>query len=95
MTFGEVSQTYGRFSPDGRWVSLISAGGGTSQIWTAAWDEATGTIQKPHPLTNVSTEADGAEWSPDSQRLLFVSSVYPECSVKGGGDDMPTGSGGV
>ena len=95
LTFGEVSQTYGRFSPDGRWVSLISAGGGTSQIWTAAWDEATGTIQKPHPLTNVSTEADGAEWSPDSQRLLFVSSVYPECSVKGGGDDMPTGSGGV
>ena len=88
LTFGEVSQTYGRFSPDGKWVSLISAGGGTSQIWTAAWDEATGTIKKPYPLTNVSTEADGAEWSPDSQRLMFVSSVYPECSVKGGGDDM-------
>jgi dipeptidyl aminopeptidase/acylaminoacyl peptidase len=82
LTFGEVSQTYGRFSPDGKWVSLISAGGGSSQIWTAAWDEETGTMQKPHPLTNVSTEADGAEWSPDSQRLLFVSSVYPECSVK-------------
>ena len=82
---GEVSQTFGRFSPDGKWVSLVSAGGGTSQIWTAAWDEATGTIKKPYPLTSVSTEADGAEWSPDSQRLLFVSSVYPECSVKGGG----------
>ncbi len=80
LTFGEVSQTNGRFSPDGRWVSLTSAGGGTSQIWTAAWDDATGTIEKPHPLTNVSTEADGAIWSPDSQRLLFVSSVYPECS---------------
>ncbi len=80
LTFGEVSQSYGRFSPDGKWVSLISAGGGTSQIWTAAWDEATGTIKKPYPLTDVSTGADGAEWSPDSQRLMFVSSVYPECS---------------
>src|SRR5580704_8740736 len=82
LTFGEVSQTNGRFSPDGKWVSLSSAGGGTSQIWTAAWDEATGTMQKPYPLTSVSTEADGAEWSPDSQRLMFVSDVYPECSDK-------------
>ena len=82
LTFGEVSQTNGRFSPDGKWVSLTSAGGGTSQIWTAAWDDTTGTMQKPYPLTSVSTEADGAIWSPDSQRLLFVSSVYPECSDK-------------
>ena len=86
LTFGDtVDQTFGRFSPDGRWVSLISPGGGTSQIWTAAWDEATGTMKKPYPLTDISTEADGAVWSPDSKRLLFVSSVYPECSVKGGG----------
>jgi dipeptidyl aminopeptidase/acylaminoacyl peptidase len=28
----------------------------------------------------VSTEADGPVWSPDSQRILFVSRVYPECS---------------
>jgi dipeptidyl aminopeptidase/acylaminoacyl peptidase len=82
LTFGEVSQTNGRFSPDGKWISLTSAGGGTSQIWTAAWDDATGTMQKPYPLTSVSTEADGAIWSPDSQRLLFVSDVYPECSDK-------------
>ncbi len=84
LTFGVVDQTFGRFSPDGKWVSLISAGGGSSQIWTAAWDEATGTMKKPYPLTDVSTGADGAVWSPDSKRLLFVSSVYPECSVEGG-----------
>ena len=83
LTFGEVSQTNGRFSPDGKWVLLVSAGGGTSQIWTAAWDEATGTMKKPYPLTSVSTGADGAVWSPDSKRILFVSSVYPECSDKG------------
>ena len=29
----------------------------------------------------MSTEADGAIWSPDSQRILFVSRVYPECST--------------
>ncbi len=86
LTFGEVNQTSGRFSPDGKWVSLTSPGGGSSQIWTAAWDEATGTMKKPYPLTDISTEADGAVWSPDSKRLLFVSSVYPECSVKGGLD---------
>ncbi len=83
LTFGEVSQTGGRFSPDGKWVLLVSAGGGTSQIWTAAWDEETGTMKKPYPLTSVSTGADGAVWSPDSKRILFVSSVYPECSDKG------------
>ena len=83
LTFGEVSQTNGRFSPDGKWVLLVSAGGGESQIWTAAWDEETGTMEKPYPLTSVSTGADGAVWSPDSKRILFVSSVYPECSVKG------------
>ncbi len=39
-------------------------------------------MQKPYPLTSVATEADGAVWSPDSKRILFVSSVYPECSDK-------------
>ncbi len=89
LTFGEVSQTDGRFSPDGKWVLLVSAGGGTSQIWTAAWDEETGTMKKPYPLTSVSTGADGAVWSPDSKRILFVSSVYPECSDKGVAGQTP------
>ena len=39
-----------------------------------------GRWERRHRLTNVSTEADGAVWSPDSQRILFVSRVYPECS---------------
>lgn len=82
LTFGEVSQTNGRFSLDGKWVLLLSAGGGTSQIWTAKWNDADGTMAKPQPLTSVATEADGAVWSPDSKRILFVSSVYPKCSDK-------------
>ena len=53
---------------------------GLSQIFLATWNERTGTLGTPTRLTNVSTEADGAVWSPDSQRILFVSRVYPECS---------------
>jgi dipeptidyl aminopeptidase/acylaminoacyl peptidase len=31
-------------------------------------------------VTSVSTEADGALWSPDGKNLVFVSEVYPDCS---------------
>ena len=44
------------------------------------WNDRAGTLGTPARLTNVSTEADGAIWSPDSQRILFTSRVYPECS---------------
>ena len=43
-------------------------------------ERGAGTLGTPTRLTNVSTEADGAIWSPDSQRILFTSRVYPECS---------------
>ncbi|SFS07835.1 Dipeptidyl aminopeptidase/acylaminoacyl peptidase [Granulicella pectinivorans] len=72
----------GRFSPDGKWVSFTGNDDTGSQIWLAAWDEASGTIHGVRRLTAVSTEADGAIWSPNSKRLLFVSSVYPDCSDK-------------
>ena len=79
-------ETNGRFSPDGKWVSYTSSAEAGSQIWLAPWDEASGrpTIANGSAkrLTSVSTEADGAIWPPDSKRLLFVSSVYPECSDK-------------
>ena len=81
MTFWKEGESGGRFSPDGRQVLFMSADGGTSsQIFLASWNEAQGTLGTPRRLTNVSTEADGAVWSPDSQRILFTSRVYPECS---------------
>ncbi len=74
-------ESEGRFSPDGRWVVYVAAADSAgSQIWLAAWDEARGELGKARRLTNISTEADGPVWSPDSQRLLFVSRVYPDCS---------------
>jgi len=81
VTFWKEGESGGRFSPDGRQVLFVSADGGTStQIYLAAWNDATGALGTPKQLTNVSTEADGAIWSPDSQRILFTSRVYPECS---------------
>ncbi len=82
VTFWKEGETNGRFSPDGKQVAFVAKDGetGRSQIILASWDEATGTLGTPKRLTNVSTEADGPVWSPDSQRILFVSRVYPECS---------------
>ncbi len=84
ITFWKDGESGGRFSPDGKKVLFVSAdgaAGGASQIFLADWDEAGGKIGTPQQLTHVSTEADGAIWSPDSQRILFVSRVYPECST--------------
>ncbi|MDE1177985.1 MAG: S9 family peptidase [Edaphobacter sp.] len=81
ITFWKEGESGGRFSPDGRRILFISADGGTSsQIFLADWNEAEGKIGSPKKLTHVSTEADGAVWSPDSARILFTSRVYPECS---------------
>jgi dipeptidyl aminopeptidase/acylaminoacyl peptidase len=80
VTFGD-GESSGRFSPDGRWVSLSMK----DQIYRMPWDDAAGSVGAAVQVTNVAGGADGAEWAPDSKRLMFVSSVYPECSVMGGG----------
>src|SRR5438876_3511721 len=36
-------------------------------------------VGKPHQVTNISTGADGAIWSPDGKNIVFVSAVYPDC----------------
>jgi len=68
-----------RFSPDGKRLIYISAKDGNSQIWIADFDAENGTLSGAHRLTAISTEADGAVWSPDGKNILFVSSVYPDC----------------
>jgi dipeptidyl aminopeptidase/acylaminoacyl peptidase len=79
ITFGG-GESNGRFSPDGKWVSISMK----DQIYLAPWDEAAGKVGEARELTNVAGGADGAVWSPDSKRLMFVAAVWPECSVKGG-----------
>jgi dipeptidyl aminopeptidase/acylaminoacyl peptidase len=82
VTFWKDGESGGRFSPDGKQVLFVAtdSSNGLLQIFLAPWDEAAGKLGTPKRLTNVSTEADGAIWSPDSQRILFVSRVYPGCS---------------
>jgi dipeptidyl aminopeptidase/acylaminoacyl peptidase len=82
VTFWKEGESGGRFSPDGKQVLFVATDStnGLSQVFLAPWDDAAGTLGTPKRVTNVSTEADGAIWSPDSQRILFVSRVYPECS---------------
>ncbi len=88
VTFGD-GETFGRFSPDGKWVSMTVGG----QIYVAGWDEFHGTVRAPVIVTGteIAGGADGAIWSPDSKRLMFVADVWPECSVKGGGGETTAG----
>jgi dipeptidyl aminopeptidase/acylaminoacyl peptidase len=72
-------ESNGHFSPDGKWVMYSSAEGGSSQIWVAPWNDATGSIGAGHVVTALETEADGGLWAPDSKHFLFVSSVFPDC----------------
>jgi dipeptidyl aminopeptidase/acylaminoacyl peptidase len=75
VTFGD-GEANGRFSPDGKFVALTMK----DQVYRMAWDEAAGTLGEAVQVTHVAGGADGAIWSPDSKRLLFVAEVYPECS---------------
>jgi len=72
-------ESNGRFSPDGKWVMYSSAEGGSSQIWIAPWNDATGSMGAGHVVTALETEADGGLWAPDSKHFLFTSSAFPEC----------------
>lgn len=80
LTDSIAGESDGRFSPDGKQILFESARQGGQQIWLADFNTADGTIGDPHQLTSLSTETDGAIWSPDGQSILFVSSVYPDCS---------------
>jgi len=79
VTASSAGESRGRFSPDGKEVSFISAREGTPQIYLAPFDPSTGNLGDVHRLTSISTGADGQLWSPDGQSILFTSSVYPEC----------------
>ena len=70
-----------RFAPDGKRVIFESSPDGSSQIYVQDFDTAAGTLTgSARKLTNISTEASGAIWSPDGKYVLFVSSVYPDCN---------------
>jgi dipeptidyl aminopeptidase/acylaminoacyl peptidase len=70
-----------RFSPDGKRLIWTSKATDPSQIWMCDFNSGSGTlVGKSHQVTNISTGADGAIWSPDGKNIVFVSSVYPDCN---------------
>ncbi len=82
VTSDPAGETGGRWSPDGKKFLFVSPRGGNSQVWTADFDSATGTVTgEAKKVTSISTEADGAMWFPDGKKILFVSEVYPECGT--------------
>jgi dipeptidyl aminopeptidase/acylaminoacyl peptidase len=69
-----------RFSPDGKRLIWTSKATDPTQIWMCGFDPSAGAlVGSPHQLTNISTGADGAIWSPDEKSIVFVSAVYPDC----------------
>src|SRR5438876_4076076 len=69
-----------RFSPDGKRLIWTSKATDPTQIWMCDFDSNAGSLSgRPHQVTNISTGADGAIWSPDGKNIVFVSAVYPDC----------------
>ncbi|HVT91651.1 MAG TPA: S9 family peptidase [Bryobacteraceae bacterium] len=64
-----------RWLPDSEQLAFVSNRGGTSQIWMMKADGG-----EARQITNLSTEAGGVTVSADGKRLLFTSSVYPDCA---------------
>jgi len=85
LTASLAGESRGRFSPDGKQISFLTAREGGQQIWLASFDTARGTMGEPRQLTHISSEADNAMWSPDGKHILFTSAVYPECSARADG----------
>src|SRR5216110_3024918 len=70
-----------RFSPDGTRLICTSKATDPTQIWMCDFNSDSGAlVGKPHQVTNISTGADGAIWSPDGKNIVFVSAVYPDCN---------------
>ena len=65
-----------RWSPSSELIYFISDRSGSAQIWVM--DNAGGHARQ---ITHLSTEAGGLLVSPDGKKLVFESSVYPECGA--------------
>ncbi len=68
-----------QFAPDGRSVLFLSGRENGQQVWLADFDPATGAATNARRLTNISTGAGDALWSPDSKSIVLTSFVYPDC----------------
>ena len=63
-----------QWSPDSKRIAYISDQSGSSQVWIMNADGS-----EARQITNIATEAGGLLFSPDGKKLVFTSSVYPDC----------------
>ena len=64
-----------RWTPDSKKIIFISTRSGGSQVWSMDREG-----NNAEQITKLSTEATGVLVSPDGKRIVFLSSVYPECA---------------
>ena len=64
-----------RWTPDAKRIIFVSTRSGNSQVWSM--DREGNSAEQ---ITHLSTEATGVLVSPDGKRIVFLSSVYPECA---------------
>ena len=74
-TTGNVNERP-RWSPDSKQIYFVSDRGGSSQVWAMNADGSSA-----HQVTKFAAEADGILVSPDGKKIVFLSSVYPECGA--------------
>jgi dipeptidyl aminopeptidase/acylaminoacyl peptidase len=65
------NETEPGFTPDGKKISYVKDG----QIWMCNFDGS-----GEEKLTYIYSEASGYRWSPDGKKILFVSTVFPDCN---------------
>jgi dipeptidyl aminopeptidase/acylaminoacyl peptidase len=71
----EGSDSRPRWSPDGQELAFVSTRVGDSQVWILPLNGG-----EARQLTSISTGADGVTWAAKGDRLLFTSTVYPDCA---------------
>src|SRR5580658_5902441 len=65
-----------RWSPDSRQMYYVSNRDGSNQVWRMDADGS-----NARQISRLSTEADGILISNDGKKIVFESSVYPECGA--------------
>src|SRR5215210_1782164 len=76
LTEGDKSSSTPLWSPDGKWISFISAKDGSANLYVMP---ASG--GQARQVTNISTGVSDPVWSPDGNWVAFSTDVYPECSA--------------
>lgn len=77
FTSGPKSDSYSRWSPDGKRLAFVSDRSGTKQIWTMNTDGG-----EAVQLTFLKNGASNPTWSPDGQKIIFTSSLRPDEAVE-------------